>query len=150
MREFPHHYTATAAVVPHNGVVLHSEGLTPLMTDAPVEFDGPGDRWSPETLLTAAIADCFALTFRGVAKYAKLPWIALACRVTGTLDRVDRVTQFTAFTVHASLQLPVNANIDQAERLLERSEQACLISNSLKGRVSLETKIDTVPDVKAA
>ena len=150
MRELPHHYTVTAAAVPHNGVVLDSEGLVPLMTDAPIEFDGPGDRWSPETLLTVAIADCFALTFRGVAKHWKLPWIALGCRVTGTLGRVERATQFTAFTIHASLRLPVDADLDQAERLLERTERTCLISNSLKGKVSLETKIEVVPEEKAA
>ena len=77
-------------------------------------------------------------------------WIALACRVTGTLDRVDRVTQFTGFTIHASLELPADTSVDQAQGLLERAEQGCLIANSLKGAARLETKIEVAPSAKAA
>jgi organic hydroperoxide reductase OsmC/OhrA len=37
----------------------------------------PGNAWSPETSLVAAVADCFILTFRGVAQAAKFPWESL-------------------------------------------------------------------------
>jgi hypothetical protein len=33
----------------------------------PREFDGRGNQWSPESLLAAALADCFVLSFRAVA-----------------------------------------------------------------------------------
>ena len=46
-------------------------------SSAPVEFDGPGDRWSPETLLIAAIADCFILTFRAIACATRMDWQGL-------------------------------------------------------------------------
>jgi len=41
---------------------------------------------------------------------------ALECSVTGTVDRVDRVTQFTALEVRAHLKLPSGANEEQARR----------------------------------
>ena len=76
-------------------VQVSSEGLPSVDTAPPPQFDRPGGLWSPETLLIAAIADCFILTFRGVARAARLEWIALEVQVTGTLERADAVTRFT-------------------------------------------------------
>jgi organic hydroperoxide reductase OsmC/OhrA len=53
------------------------------------------------------------------------------------VDRVDRVTQFTALSVRASLEIPDGANEDQARRLLARAEETCLITNSLKAPCEL-------------
>src|SRR6266542_2954665 len=95
MQIFPHHYTVTAAGGEHGDIELIAERLPTLRSASPAEFDSPGDRWSPETFLVGAVGDCFILTFRAVARVSQLPWTSLRCRVTGTLDRVDRVTQFT-------------------------------------------------------
>ena len=141
MREFPHHYTVTVAGGPDGDIRLGGDRLPELRSAAPAEFDGPGDRWSPETLLTAAVADCFVLTFRAIAKFSRLPWVALTCDASGTLDRVDRVTQFTAFRIKASLRVPAGTDVDQARRLLARAEQGCLVSNSLKGGVALDAEV---------
>jgi hypothetical protein len=35
--------------------MLASSGVADLAADAPAEFDGPGDAWSPEQLLLAAV-----------------------------------------------------------------------------------------------
>ena len=147
MREFPHHYAAVATGGPDGDIQLDSGRLAALRSAAPAEFDGPGDRWSPETLMTAAVADCFVLTFRGIARFSQLPWLALRCEASGTLDRVDRVTQFTAFSLRASLRVPAGTNVDQARRLLARAEEGCLISRSLKAHVQLVA--DVVVDREA-
>jgi organic hydroperoxide reductase OsmC/OhrA len=124
-------------------VTLKAGALPALRSASPIEFDGPGDRWSPETLLVAAVGDCFILTFRAIARASKLPWIALQCAVTGTLERVERITQFTTVDLRASLQLPVGANEEVARRALEKAERACLIANSLKAPVHLTLEIVT-------
>lgn len=144
MQPFPHHYTACALADPQADVTLKSSGLQPLRSAAPVEFGGPGDRWSPETLIVGAIADCYILTFRSLARAARLPFVSLSCTVHGTLDRVDRSAQFTAFTVHARLRLLEGTDEQQARRLLVKAEQSCLISNSLKAAPRLEIDIDYV------
>jgi organic hydroperoxide reductase OsmC/OhrA len=141
MQEFPHHYSAAAAAQAHGEVELTSTHLPAIQTAFPSEFDGPGDRWSPETLLVGAIGDCFVLTFRGVARASKLPWMSLKCQVTGTLDRVERVTQFTAFEVVAHLDVPAGTSADAARRALEKAERNCLISNSLKGTLRLLAEV---------
>jgi organic hydroperoxide reductase OsmC/OhrA len=141
MTDFPHSYRASAAAVPDGDVILTSNGLPTLTSAPPKEFDGPGNRWSPETLLVAAVADCFVLTFRAVARVARLPWTSLTCDVTGTLDRVDRVTSFTAFSVRATLEVPDGANAEAARQVMVRAEHACLISNSLKAAFAFEPTV---------
>jgi organic hydroperoxide reductase OsmC/OhrA len=142
MQEFPHHYTVSASAETQGDIELRAARVPSLTTAAPAEFDGPGDRWSPETLLVGALGDCFAITFRGVARASKLAWTSLRCDVTGTLERIDRATQFTGFELHAHLDVPAGTNADQARRVLEKAEHNCLISNSLKGTVRLVTDID--------
>lgn len=142
MQEFPHHYFAGAIAEVEGEVTLESDRLASMMTAPPAEFGGPGDRWSPETLLVAAVADCFVLTFRAIARASKFSWVSVRCDVEGTLDRVDRVTQFTGFLVRVSIRLPAGANEEQARRLLARAEQSCLITNSLKGGSHLEAEVE--------
>lgn len=149
MRDFPHHYGIMASARPDGDVALDGDRLPRLTSAPPVEFDGPGDRWSPETLMVAAVADCFVLTFRAIARVSRLPWVALTCDAAGTLDRVERVTQFTGFSVHASLEIPDGANEDQARRLLARAEQTCLITNSVKAGCRFTTDVHVVEHVNA-
>lgn len=141
MQDLPHLYSASASVKGDEDIALKSAGLPVLTTAAPAEFGGPGDRWSPETLLVGAVADCFVLTFKAVARAAKFPWVALSCHVEGTLDRIDRATQFTSFTVQARLHAPHGADKQAAERLLEKAERACLITNSLKAPCQLHVEV---------
>ncbi|MFT7131927.1 MAG: organic hydroperoxide reductase OsmC/OhrA [Cyclobacteriaceae bacterium] len=142
MQAFPHHYQVVAAadnVATH--VNLSSQGVESLVSAPPAEFGGPGDKWSPESLLVAAVADCFVLSFRSVASASGLPWLALRCEVDGVLDRQDRVTQFTAFTVNASLTVGPDIEEGQARRILEKAERSCLITNSLLGTTHLNATI---------
>jgi peroxiredoxin-like protein len=142
MKAFPHRYCVKAAGQVTGDVELTTERLTMLRSASPAEFDGPGNRWSPETLLVGAVADCFILTFRVIAKASKLSWVSLECEVTGTLDRVDRVTQFTHFDIAAHLVVPGEQDADQARHALEKAERNCLISSSLKGSVTLDANVE--------
>jgi organic hydroperoxide reductase OsmC/OhrA len=132
MQELPHYYRVTAAGAESGEVRVAGPGLEELLTAPPAEFGGPGDRWSPEALLVAAVANCFVLTFRAVARASKLPWSALECEVEGVLDRVDRKAQFHAMSVSARLSVPGGVDLQKAERVLEKAEAGCLITNSLK------------------
>ncbi|HEX2342266.1 MAG TPA: OsmC family protein [Vicinamibacterales bacterium] len=142
MQPFPHHYSVVARAAAQGDVTLTGDRLPDIPSAPPTEFGGPGDRWSPETLMVAAVADCFLLTFRGIAGVSRFPWVALECSVTGTVDRVERVTQFTALEVHARLRVPAGANEEQARRLLAKAEETCLVTNSLKVRPHLEAVVE--------
>jgi organic hydroperoxide reductase OsmC/OhrA len=142
MKPYPHRYQVTAATGPEGEVVLASAGLAPLNSAPPIEFDGPGNRWSPETLLVGAIADCFVLTFRAIARAGKLPWDSLDCEVEGLLERDQGVSRFTGFTVHARLSVPAGTDAAIAQLALHKAEQTCLISNSLTGERKFSANVD--------
>jgi peroxiredoxin-like protein len=149
MQAFPHHYSVSASGRVDGDIELTGHRLSVLRSASPAEFDGPGDRWSPETLLVGAVADCFILTFRAVARASTLPWIALECDGTGTVERIDRVTQFTQFDLRVRLTLPHGVDADRARHALEKAERNCLISSSLKGTVRLTANIDVAEPVEA-
>jgi len=142
MPDFPHHYSVSAAALVDGDVELCSPRLATLRSAPPTEFGGPGDRWSPETLLVAAVADCFVLSFRAIARASRFQWSTIDCEAIGTLDRVERITQLTAFELRVRLMIPPECDVEQARRLLDKAEQLCLISNSLKAVIHLEPEIE--------
>src|SRR5260221_480942 len=87
MHPFPHHYVVNAAIRPAGDVPLSSEGMRVIESAPPKEFDGPGNQWSPEGLLTAAVADRFLLGFRAIATASTFAWTSLEAPTRGTLDR---------------------------------------------------------------
>lgn len=141
MPAFPHHYRVSASATPEGDVGVGSPGLAGIASAPPTEFGGPGDRWSPETLLLGALADCFVLSFRAVATASRFEWIDLECDTQGTLDRVDRVTRFTHVRTTARLTVPAGTNEQRARSLLEKAEHVCLISNSLNAERELVVEI---------
>ena len=143
MQDLPHHYRVTAAAESEGDVVLAAERLGTITSAPPAEFGGPGDKWSPETLLVAAVGDCFILTFRAIARASKLSWTSLRCEVKGDLERRDGVTRFTRFVLRATLSVPHETKEDRARRLLEKAEQSCLITNSLSSTTHLEAVVST-------
>ena len=97
MQDLPHHYVVSASAAGKANIVLSSKGLPEFESAGPAEFGGPGDAWSPETLLVAAVADCFILSFRAIARTAKLEWLTLECTAEGTLDKIEKFTQRNNF-----------------------------------------------------
>lgn len=141
MQDLPHHYHVNASAEAEGNITLKAEDLPQLVTAPPAEFGGPGDQWSPETLLVGAVADCFILTFRAIARASKLEWANLECSAEGVLDRVERVTRFTAFTVRATLTVPAGSDPDKARRLLEKAEGSCLVTRSMLAESHLEAEV---------
>jgi organic hydroperoxide reductase OsmC/OhrA len=138
---YPHLYRAAASGEPAGAIMVASPSLPVFETAPPPEFDGPGGVWSPETLLCAAVADCFILTFRSVSRAAHFSWLELECRVEGTLERVETQSQFTRFASFAKLAVPTGSDTAKARALLERAEHGCLVANSLRGSRTLEIQI---------
>lgn len=140
MEALPHHYTVSAhGNASESHVAIRSSGVVDITTDAPAEFGGPGDQWSPEGLIMAAVADCFVLSFRAIARASNVEWMTIHCEATGTLDRVDRKNQFTEIT----LKVTVTGNEDpgKLDRALHKAEESCLITNSMTATVTLNTEI---------
>jgi peroxiredoxin-like protein len=141
MQPLPHHYHVTVTATEEGPAEITSDRLCTFASAPPREFDGPGDLWSPETLMVAAVADCFVLTFRAIAKVARLSWISFVCDAQGMVERSDGVIRFTAVRLRARLSISAAADAGKARKVLEKAEQACLVGNSLKCVPTLETEL---------
>ena len=144
MKPFPHQYTVTVSGAPDNNLSAVTENVPALAVAPPVEFDGPGDQWTPEALLMAAIANCFVLSFRAIAKASGLEWTAIDCASEGTLDKVERRVLFTEVFTRAKLQVPAGTDIETATRLLNKAEQTCFVSNSLSCSKHFSCEVEVV------
>lgn len=143
MQSLPHQYRVAAIGKRDGPVELSSSRLVSIASAAPAEFGGPGDLWSPETLLVGAVVDCFILSFRAIARASSLDWETLQCEAEGTLDRVDRSTRFTAIQLRARLAVPTGTNESRAARLLQKAEESCLITQSLACPVHLDASVES-------
>ncbi len=138
MKPLPHRYEVRITGGPAGYARLSSPGVPELRTAAPAEFDGPGDAWSPEQLLLAAVQACFLLTFRAVAKASGLDVTALSVDAEGVVDRANGVTRFTEIVLRPRLALPAGVDTVRVRRALEKAERACLVSASLATPIRLE------------
>ena len=145
MQDLPHNYKVEAVAAHDANPVVKSGTLQPITIEPPPEFGGPGNQWSPETAMVGAIASCFILTFRGVARASSFAWSELACRAEGRLERVEGTLRFTEFTLRPALKIPAGADRDRALRLLEKAERSCLVTNSLRSTVRLEPAVIEIP-----
>ena len=141
MEPLPHHYRVSGSATLDSNVSLRATDLPEIVSAPPAEFGGPGTQWSPESLLMAAVADCFILTFRVIARASKLEWSDIRCEVSGTLDREDRVTRFTHLEIQAQLSVPADTDAQKAEKLLHKAEDSCLVTNSLTAQRTLEAVV---------
>ena len=144
MQPFPHIYTVTASGAASGTIPVTAPELPTLIAAAPREFDGPGDQWSPESMLCAAVASCFILTFRAIARASKLEWLQLGCEVAGTLERAQNVTRFTRFVTHVTLTVAKGVDEEKCRQLLTKAEYGCLVANSLSAERVLEVGITTI------
>jgi len=76
-----------------------------------------------------------------VAERAGLAFTSYESVAEGKLELVDGKFQFTTITLRPTIKLVASTDAAKAKELIEKAEANCLISNSMKARVSLEATI---------
>ena len=137
MQSLPHQYNVTANGKSDDSLTISIDNLADLLIAAPIQFGGPGDKYSPEDLFMASISSCFVLSFRAIARASKLNWLSIQCHSQGTLDRVDGKNKFTKVITEVKLVIAEGESIEAAERLLHKADKTCLVANSLNGEMVL-------------
>jgi peroxiredoxin-like protein len=108
----------------------------------PPEFkNGIPGYWSPEHLLVAAANSCLMTTFLAIAENSKLQFEHFESKATGKLEIVDGKYMISEITLKPVLVISSGEDQEKALRILQKSEAACLISNSLKSRIIFEPEV---------
>ncbi|WP_166966641.1 OsmC family protein [Yeosuana marina] len=108
----------------------------------PPDFDkGIPNIWSPEHLFTAAVSSCLMTTFLAISEYSKFDFISFKCGSKGILEKIDGKFVMSEVLLFPEVFISDEDQKDKALRILEKSEKACLISNSITSKITMEPKI---------
>ena len=116
--------------------------------DLPVTWasrtEQPDGKTSPEELIAAAHASCFAMALSLVLGENRTPPDRVAVKAACTLDEVDDAPKITevALTIRARVPDVDQAGFDQA---VEQAAGLCPVSNALRGNVEItvHAELDT-------
>jgi len=115
---------------------------TQIEVATPPEFNkGIAGIWSPEHLFVASVNSCLMTTFLAIAENSKLEYLSFDCDATGILDKVEGKYAVTEIILKPRLVIPLSHDLNRAKRILEMSEKACLISNSVKSKITMESTV---------
>ena len=114
---------------------------TSIEVATPPEFAGIAGIWSPEHLLVAAVNSCLMTTFLAIAGNSKLHFIHFDSKAVGKLEKVDGKYLISEILLSPSITIADAADKEKAERVLQKSEAACLISNSVKAKIVMQPEI---------
>ena len=121
---------------------LNKEAGSCIEVATPPEFPkGIPGIWSPEHLFTAAVSSCLMTTFLSIAENSKLNFTHFSCNAKGKLEQVEGKFMMSEVILEPSVTITEEKDRDRAERILQKSEAACLISNSIKSKITMTTTI---------
>src|SRR5512145_1877650 len=115
-----------------------SPGKPDVQVATPPEFKGHEGIWSPEDLFVASVNVCVMTTFLSFAERAGLSLSEYESQADGRLEMVDGKFQMTSVTVRPTVTLKPGEDVGKAKEILARAEAACLISNSVKSKITVE------------
>lgn len=131
------------------GLLTDPDGtLEDLEVASPPEFGGPDGVWSPEHLFVASVSGCLMTTFRAIADLSKLEVVSYRDDAVGTLVRgEDRYYRIEKITLRPRIVIGEHASPERAHRLVEKAEQACLISRSVSSEIVVEPTVEVAAPV---
>jgi len=97
--------------------------------------------WSPEHLFTAAVNSCLMTTFLAIAENSKLEFDDFSSQASGKLDMVEGKYLMTEVTLMPIVTIHNAGDEEKALKVLQKSEAACLISNSIKSTIVFKPQV---------
>ena len=139
----PHLYNVDISWTKERQGEMSSPELSTVIEIAtPPQFpNGVEGIWSPEHLFTSAVASCLMTTFLSIAENSKLEFTAFSCKSHGKLEQIEGKFLMTEVILEPTVTIANESDREKADRVLQKSEQHCLISNSIKSKVTMNTKI---------
>ncbi len=121
---------------------LSSEGMPEITVATPPEFPGGVPNiWSPEHLFVASANICLMTTFLAIAENSKLNFISYSAGGKGKVEKVDGKFFVTQIELTPKILVANEHDKERAERIIEKSEKACLISRSMISEIILKPEI---------
>ena len=122
--------------------ILSSSNKPDIEVATPPEFRGHSGVWTPEELFVASVNTCIMTTFLYYAEKERLKFLSYESSAEGILEKVEREFIFSEIVVTPKILVSSKNEVERVKDLINLSEKNCLISNSLKSKVSVKPEIE--------
>jgi organic hydroperoxide reductase OsmC/OhrA len=124
--------------------LVTAEGNPPIEGSADRTFHGSAERWNPEELLLAALAQCHMLSYLHVAVRHGIVVTEYEDDAVGTMTQEGDGGRFTSVTLRPTVT--ISAGDEQtAARIHAEASKLCFIASSVNFPVHHEPVIRSVP-----
>ena len=144
---FPHQYSATISRTFSSRARVEAPPRPSLHGGPSSELEGDVASWSPEHLVLSSLGLCLLTTFEAFAARDGIEILRWSASARGTVDRTHEGLMFTSIVLGIDMELA--GNVERVERTLEDAKQYCLVLNSLRVPVIVETQIETPGQAQA-
>lgn len=121
---------------------ISADGMPDVTVATPPEFpNGVPNIWSPEHLFVASVNICLMTTFLAIAENSNLQYKSFSSKAKGKLEKVDGKFMISEIELNPAIVVTQEKDLERAKRIIEKSEQNCLISNSAKSKILLNPEI---------
>jgi organic hydroperoxide reductase OsmC/OhrA len=124
--------------------VISAAGKSELPSSADPTFHGDRDRWNPEELLLAALAECHMLSYLHVAVQHGLVVTAYEDAAVGTMEQVGQGGHFTSVTLRPVVTIADASQAELANSLHHEASELCFIAQSVNFPVLHEPRVVAV------
>jgi putative redox protein len=123
-------------------VATHCQSGSVIQTDAPIDNQGKGERFSPTDLVATAMASCM-MTMMGIkARDMKVDLKGMNVEVTKIMKADPRRISGIHLTFHFPQALQIN---DKEKTILERAAHTCPIRYSIHPDIEVEVEFNWKP-----
>jgi organic hydroperoxide reductase OsmC/OhrA len=121
--------------------VTSAEEKPAITVATPPEFGGPENIWTPEDLLTSAVASCLMTSTLFFVEKAKIAMSSYSSTAVSTMEKTPKGLAITKIEVEVVIVLEQADQADAARKAVERAENNCPISASLNCPVTLKLSV---------
>jgi putative redox protein len=117
-------------------VALHNSSGTTIETDAPVDNQGKGERFSPSDLVATALGSCMLTIMGQKARDLKIDLKGTRIEIQKTMKPDPRRISGISLTFH----LPANLHLSEKQiTILQRAAETCPVIKSIHPDIEVET-----------
>jgi organic hydroperoxide reductase OsmC/OhrA len=119
-------------------LTVTAEGPAPILASADTPFRGDADRWNPEQLLLAALAQCHLLSYLHVAVKNGVVVTGYTDDAVGSMLQEGESGRFTSVTLRPRVTVAEESMVAVAQTLHAEASRLCFIANSVNFPVAHE------------
>jgi len=139
-----HNYQTSLRWTDEKKGILSCDGKPDINVACPPEFGGHPGIWSPEDIFLASVEICIMTTFLWYVNKENLSLKSYDSKASGTVEMSGGVFQFSSITIKVRIGISSDDDRSRVERMMKKVERACLITNSIRTDVNIESDISIV------